>query len=268
MQLMRLVPLRGWMLLAAVALAPTPGLAQGAKVFCIPNTQACFSAQFGFVPTPGNPFYQNRFSSVITNLQGTYGGLNTPYGFLGLGFTPRWDANLGPRATIGWFDLPSMNGKLATNPYAPGFDFNQPGGSSGYMTMRGSGYLGCARNPNDATWTFAGCPPDGRDGGVAFDMDLSFYGLEGTVQPASFRHFALYAITTEGSCTFTPSSWLVKEKPGDACEERTLSTSTMTASMVGATVAPEPGTLVLLGSGLTGLALRFRRRRVAARRRG
>jgi len=250
----------GRSVVAGLLLLPVGGAAQGSSVFCIPNTQACFSATLGFVPSPANPFYRNRLTSLVTNLQGTYGGLNAPFGFLGLAFVPRWNANVDPRATLGWFDLPDDRDKLMVNALAPGFDFDQPGGGTGYMVMRGSGYLGCTRHPGDGSWTFAGCPPDGRGGGVQFGLDLAFFSLDGSVQPATFRHFALRALTTAGSCTFTPSRWLLERVPSDACEERTVTT----AAVASASVTPEPATL-LLASGLAGAGMGARRMRRRSR---
>ena len=247
-----------WGVLWGVALCAAPEAgAQGSPVFCIPNTQACFGASYGFVPSPVNPFYQNRLAYSITNLQGTYGGLNTPFGIIGLSFEPRWNANVDPRATIGWFDLPSLVGSGVTNRLHPGFDFSQPGGGSGYMNMLGTGYLGCSRVPGDEfSWRYATCPRDGRDGSLSFEMDLAFFGREGIARPATFNHFALRAITTAGSCTFTPSRWRMETNPGDACEIRSMTTAAISSA-----VTPEPATLLLVGSGLAAFAAQARRRR-------
>jgi hypothetical protein len=229
--------------------------AQGAKVYCIPGTQACFSASLGFVPTPADPFYKNRLSSVITNLQGTYGGLNTPFGFLGLEYVQRWNGISESRTTTGLFELPFADGRVRENRFAPGFHFDQPTGSNGFMLMLGTGYLGCERERRDEFWTWQTCPRQQRDGSVRFNMDLAFVSAEGIRTAATFKQFALRAHTTMGSCTLSPSLWLI-ERTNDACEERFL-TNEMIAS---ASVTPEPGTLLLLGSGVAGIGLHFSRR--------
>lgn len=249
-----------WIAAVLMVMAPGRADAQGARVFCVPNTQACFSATFGFVPTPANPFYRNRLSSVVTNVQGTYGGLNTPYGFLGLEYVQRWNGLTDERTTTAFMDLPGSLGNLRRNSAAPGFDFDQPTGRDGYMMMRGTGYLGCQRIATDDFWTWSTCPRDRRDGRVAFDMDLAYLAPNGSMQPATFRHFALRAHTTLGTCTLPMARWLT-ERRGDACEERVV----FDATLADAVVTPEPGTLFLLGSGaaLAGAALRRRRSRAS-----
>lgn len=245
----------GWRFLAALVLVSARAEAQGARVFCIPNTQACFSAALGFVPTPANPFYQNRLSAVVTNLQGTYGGLNTPFGFLGLEYVQRWNGLLGPRTTTAFIEPPFAVGRALRNRFSPGYHFDQPTGGDGFMLLRGTGYLGCDRDRRDEFWTWATCPDRNREGSVKFNMDLAFVNREGVMLPATFTHFALRAHTTHGSCTITPSMWLT-ERTNDACDEQFLS-GELVAS---AAITPEPGTLMLLGSGIAGLGLHLRRR--------
>jgi hypothetical protein len=246
----------GWRFLAALVLLSTARAeAQGGKVYCIPNTQACFSANLGFVPTPANPFYQNRLSSVITNLQGTYGGLNTPFGFLGLEYVQRWNGLLGPRTTTAFMETPFPVGRVLENRFPPGYHFDQPTGGNGYMMLRGTGYLGCERERHDEFWTWSTCPDKNREGSVKFDMDLAFVNNEGLMLPATFKHFALRAHTTHGSCTITPSTWLT-ERTNDACDEHIFNSDFIAS----AALTPEPGTMLLLGSGIAGLGVHLRRR--------